>query len=798
MIVKKIPNPKKSAAKARRVVALGNYIAEPEKENGVEKCIHFQANNFLTDTRDAQLAEMVALASETRSADPVDHWVLSWRADERPTIEQAREAVEIFIRHCGLAEHQFMWGFHDDTDNLHCHIQVNRVHPDTLRVLKINKGFDREAGQQAAALIEHAQGWKPEKRSRYKVIDGKPVLRDSSKAKREQREPSAAAVAKEIQTGEKSAQRRGIEDAAPLIAAARSWRELHDNLNAAGMRYERKGSGATIFIGDQPIKASDVSRAASLSALQKRFGQFQPAKEISHNDYFHHTAQPYPAAIGEKFGHGLRNLSECRVATLQEGGQAKRAGILSFDAQPDRHGADGLRRSARSERGTGAAERDGSRARANQGLRPAEAGRAAGRQARGTAVPVKAGQLGWNEYQVIRAERKAAKESATTNLQVQQEAARDAMFERHKAERAELFSNRSWRGQGVARNAMLSLIATRHAAEKLELREVQKAERAALREQHPQLPQYKQWREQPQVVAEAEQIEVKPVQQPQLAALLRSLRQSPDLAGHFTYRSGNVALFRDEGKIIAVLNQDSRSLAAALAVAQSKFGQTLTLTGPHDFQLRAVRAAVEHGLNVKFKDPALEEMRLHLIEAKRQAERQAQAERAAAVAAERDERERAQPTTNQPAPQEPQPVLVQQPKAEPPAPARAEQDQLAEILHLAEQHRAGSDEDKIKPVEVADGKEWSKFIGNVVARNEHYFVLSANDKLTVHSFESIVTTGNSTLKGKSAVEIGNFVKGRYQTKNANDPSIGTYAMVDVTEKRKEQQKPVSREAGQGR
>lgn len=674
MIITKIPNPKKSAGKSKRVVALGNYIAEPENENKLEKCVHFEARNFLTDDLDAQLAEMVALASETRSPDPIDHWVLSWREDERPTVAQAREAVEIFIQHCGLSGYQFLWGLHDDTDNIHCHIQLNRVHPDSLRVLKINKGFDKEAGQQAAALIEHVQGWKPEKRSRYKVIDGNPVLR-SDKAKREQLEPPAAAIAKEIQTGEKSAQRRGIEDAAPLIAAARSWLQLHDALAGAGIRYERKGSGAVIFIGDQPIKASDVSRSASLLALQKRLGPYQPAHEINPNDYFHHNAsQPYPFATGKESGHGLQSLSERRLAVFQEGGQADRQGVLQVDARAHRSGADRLRRDAG--RGAAAAERDGSassRARANQELRPAEAGRAAGRQAGRNAVPVKAGQPGWNEYQVIRAERKAAKESATTNLQSQQEAARDAMFERHKAERAELFTNRSWRGQGVARNAMLSLIATRHAAEKLELRELQKAERVALREQHPQLPQYKTWKEQPQIVSQTDQVEVKPVQPPQLSALLRSLRQSPDLSGHFTYRAGNVALFRDEGKIISVLNQDSRSIAAALAVAQSRFGSTLTLTGSHDFQIRAVQAAVAHGLSVKFQDPALEEYRLALIEEQKQAARAAHQAKVEQPVA-----EQAQPTpTNQPNPAEPapQPQAAQQPVAEPPVQESAEQKQ---------------------------------------------------------------------------------------------------------------------------
>lgn len=672
MIIKKIPNPKKSATKSARITGLGNYIAEPQIENGTEKCIYSEACNFLTSDYQAQLAEMVALASETRSKDPVDHWVLSWHEDEHPNIEQAREAVNIFIQQCGLVGHQYIWGFHSDTENDHVHIQVNRVHPDTLAVVKINKGFNREAGQQAGALIEHAQGWKPEKGARYQIVNGKPV-RCAGQGKRKQLEPTSAARAMEQQTGTKSAQRTGIEEAAPVILQARTWRELHDRLVAAGMRYERKGSGAIIYVGDVAVKASDVSRAASLSALQKRLGAFQPAKEISPNDYHHHTAQPYPSALREKPGHGLRNLSECRLAVLSEEQQAKRAGVLHVDARADRPGAKGLRRSSGRGR-TGTAERTGydhgASGRADQGLRTSDTKRTAGTNTRArNGVPLKANQPGWDEYQTIKAERKAAKDGAATNLQAGQQAARDKLFERQKAERSELFT-RSWQGQGTLRNAMLSVIATRHAAEKLELREQQQAERQAIREQFRPLPQYKTWKEQPQIVSHADQIEVRPVQQPQLAALLRTLRMSPDLSGHFTYRSGDVVLFRDEGKTIAVLDQSSRSIAAALAVAQSKYGQTLTLTGSAEFQARAVRAAVEHGLTVKFKDPALEAMRLGLIEAKRQAERQAQAKQAERAAAEKAERERAQPTTNQPAPQEPQqPIEAAQAQPSPPVPA---------------------------------------------------------------------------------------------------------------------------------
>ena len=127
MIGKKTPNPKKSSSKSRRVVGLTNYITAPENENSLEKCVHFEAVNFLTDDLQSQQIEMIALSTTAvRSKDPIDHYVLSWQEGETPTIEQAREAVQMTMKHLGLEGHQVIWGLHDDTDNMHVHIDVNR------------------------------------------------------------------------------------------------------------------------------------------------------------------------------------------------------------------------------------------------------------------------------------------------------------------------------------------------------------------------------------------------------------------------------------------------------------------------------------------------------------------------------------------------------------------------------------------------------------------------------------------------------------------------------------------------
>jgi hypothetical protein len=593
MIAKKVPNPKATASKSARATGLVNYITEPERENGLEKCVHYEADNFICDDLPSQISEMVALSTDNvRSKDPIDHWVFSWREDERPSIAQAREAVAMTIKHFGLEGHQFIWALHDDTKNMHVHIAVNRVHPDTLKIVKINKNFDREASQQAIALIEHAQGWKPEKGSRYQVIDGKLERRD--KVAEKQLEPSRKAMDLEIQTGEKSGQRVGIEQAAPIISAAQSWAELHAEMQKAGMEYMRKGSGAIIKIGDTVLKASDIDRKASIGALQKRLGPYEPPTGIKSNEYFHHAPNTRRTATGgieateqnataiRNFSkHGLRKLSECDMALDKAGRKIKNQGVLLIDGGANNRRVNRVRRDTRE----------------SEALKP--------------------DQPAWIEYQAIKAERSEAKAAELLAQRKQHDVDKDKLFAAHKAERADVLKG-SWTGKGDLRNALVSVMAAQHAAQKVALREQHKEQRDALHAKYAPMPQYRAWVQQPRLLAPVTTMTPRIPQPERLSTVLMALTHSQDKRG-LAFMDKGQELFIDQGRNLAVINheqQSTRQIAAALAVAQHKFGSTLEITGPDEFKQRAIAAAVEHNLLVKFSDPKMEAQRVQMIEAK--------------------------------------------------------------------------------------------------------------------------------------------------------------------------------------
>ena len=667
MIVKKTLNKKEGSTKAGRVAGVANYIVEPQRKNGLEKCIHHEAENFITDTHEGHVAEMIALAQDAvRSKDPIDHWVLSWPPTERPTVDQVREAVQIFIGHCGLTGHQVIWGLHDDTQNLHVHIAVNRVHPDTLKVIEINKGFQLNAAHQAVAIIEKKQGWKSVENARFKTDELGHLITDSKTKlpkvfkEEEKKEPTGKAKDKEIQTGEKSAQRIGIENAPAIIASATSWADLHTKMQAAGMEYTRQGSGAAIKIGNTVVKASDVvDRKNNFGALQKRLGIYQSSNQPEiKNDPLGRTKlitddrfstgydQPNTAPTGFSTFDTLRDLpgSDLDVTNTTNRQASKNQNLLQPHESSDHRRIERVRRGSDSNssergsersRGTSAEGRtiqgqDGQRTinrTGNKGLRLATANGRNSSELNGKLLcqPLNKSQTGWTQYIQIRDDQKAAKTIGTIELQKRHAAERAALQAKLKAEREKAMAG-SWKGKGPERNAAQSVLATLQAAEKLDLSEQQKAERKALQARFKPLPMYKQWKEQPLILGEdlQQELQITRAQQPtKLSQILKSLTHSTDMRGHVTYAQHGKSLFRDEGRTIQVLDLKSdEGIAAALATAQQKFGNVLTLTGSPEFQQNAVAVAVANNLTCRFADPALDALRDRLQADKYKAERE--------------------------------------------------------------------------------------------------------------------------------------------------------------------------------
>jgi hypothetical protein len=250
MIVKYISNPKVQSSKASRIGSLLDYI-EADGRADAQKAEYIGASgNFYSDSQQGLRAEMVALAMEaTRSKDPVDHWLLSWKEGEQPTHAQCKEAVEILKRNLGMnGNHLAVFALHRNTENYHLHVVLNRVDPVTMRVT--DKGWCIDKAHKAIAEIVHAQGWEAETNARY-LADRNGEVTRTSRVREQQ--PRSKARDHENATGEKSCERIAMEKAAPILRSAKSWTQVHEALAQVDMRYERKGSGALLWVAERRI-----------------------------------------------------------------------------------------------------------------------------------------------------------------------------------------------------------------------------------------------------------------------------------------------------------------------------------------------------------------------------------------------------------------------------------------------------------------------------------------------------------------------------------------------------------------
>jgi Relaxase/Mobilisation nuclease domain len=274
MIIKRVKSTG-GKSKAGRVKGLTDYITDAKgKSKDKDKIAYTGGRGFIGDSFICHQAEMTALAEDaTRSTNPITHWMMSWKQGEKPSREQVEQAIDILMSELELKDHQVIYALHQDTDNIHLHLAVNRVHPDTLKVIKSGGGFDIDIAKRAIAKIEDLQGWQQEERGRYQVVDGqtKRVQHPPNPTK----EPGQIAQQIESHQGIKSAERIAIETGAELIRAAHSWDDLHDSLADRGMRYEQYGTGAYLYVGETKLKASSAGRDCSLPQVQKRLGAYQ-------------------------------------------------------------------------------------------------------------------------------------------------------------------------------------------------------------------------------------------------------------------------------------------------------------------------------------------------------------------------------------------------------------------------------------------------------------------------------------------------------------------------------------------
>lgn len=590
--------------------------------------------------RDTAWREMLAVADMNgRVKDPVYHVTLNWQEGENPTDEQAFEAARKAMKAVGMEGHQYVAAVHRDTDNVHVHLMVNRVHPDTYKAVYPDRDYYKL--DKCMREIELEQGWRHSpgpyavhERGGKKVVDW--AKETPQEWHREQREKKVKQPTKakdmERHTGNESlhtyAQGQPRQDAKEALSKpGATWQDLHQSLAKHGLELRPtndKQNAFRVHSKADPeicIKASSMAEELGGGKLVKRLGPWQ---------------EPRPEIQQEK---AKREYSDQRPK-----------------ADPKRD--PNAREEKRDER---AAERRELRER----------------------------------YKAFVEEWKTAKAPARAAMYEDQKQRRRALTEKHKSQRETI------RTSGLSpeqKKALYSVAAFDIAAKRAELNETIKGEREAFRRERPQ--SFREWtadRAQEGDRAAMRQVRGWAYQDKRTAKDMQradaQAERGPHLGttdneqhdpakprrvtdrvswvvdrrtGAVDYKVDDRHAFRDSGRRLDYTEhgrKDKDSIEAGLLLAREKFaGKALRVNGPDDFRELVLQTAIERKLDVRFADKELEQ--------RREAGRRQQAER------ERPDwsKMRGVASTGQQAEQRPQqPTQAQQPERRPTAPEQAKE-----------------------------------------------------------------------------------------------------------------------------
>lgn len=171
MIAKRIPRDKATSNFAR----LGRYVVDARGQ--IDPATWSRTADYILDTShdgakvggvrvtncgsdDPAFATVEILATQaqnTRSkSDKSYHLVISFPAGERPPLAVLNQIEDALVASIGFADHQRISAVHTDTDHLHIHVAINKVHPETFR--NVEPYYDHRRLMEACERLEVVHG----------------------------------------------------------------------------------------------------------------------------------------------------------------------------------------------------------------------------------------------------------------------------------------------------------------------------------------------------------------------------------------------------------------------------------------------------------------------------------------------------------------------------------------------------------------------------------------------------------------------------------------------------------------
>lgn len=259
MIIRHIPMKK---ARLSSFASLVHYLCN--QQNKQERVGKVSVSHCHSEEPLWAVQEVLATQAKNQRAqgDKTYHLLISFAADDNPSPDALRAIEERVVASIGFSEHQRISVIHHDTDNLHIHLAINKIHPQSLNMMEPFRAYK--------VFAEVAMNL--EKEFHLQITN-----HQSRKSRSEN-----LADDMEQHSGIESLINWMKRQCKEELEAANDWKTVHKVLAKHGMHVYVKANGF-VFCDDDglTIKASSVSRQFSKYHLEKKLGEFEPLITIS-------------------------------------------------------------------------------------------------------------------------------------------------------------------------------------------------------------------------------------------------------------------------------------------------------------------------------------------------------------------------------------------------------------------------------------------------------------------------------------------------------------------------------------
>ncbi|OKP00830.1 TraI/MobA(P) family conjugative relaxase [Xenorhabdus eapokensis] len=301
MIAKRIPRNKGTSSPARliryMVAAQGgldpkswrrtaDYILDTKTTTTRgERIGSYRVTNCGTDDPAAAtvLIEATQAANTRSKSDKTYHLVFSFPPGERPSLDVLHAIEDELCTSIGYGDHHRISAVHTDTDHLHVHVAINKVHPTGLQ--NIEPYYDKKRLMEACDRLEIQYGLQRTNHGEQGRTERANSLRRQRHGHRvdtgDTGKINARAADIEAQSGIETLTGYVTREVVPALREATSWQEIHIKAAEYGLEIHRRGAGLVIGDPGLPLwtKASTCGRDLSFTALTERLGAFEPAQQ---------------------------------------------------------------------------------------------------------------------------------------------------------------------------------------------------------------------------------------------------------------------------------------------------------------------------------------------------------------------------------------------------------------------------------------------------------------------------------------------------------------------------------------